>query len=268
VRRGRAFALAGAAAAGAAALVLVGVRTAGNEAAVDLLPNLDAAAPGELAGRSEETEEGRRFYLGFRSAAGNDGAGPLVLRAARPGPEQAGMALVQEIRRSEGPPRTVPLRERLRYVVSPTHEHWHLLGFMRYELRRGSGAPVRDRKTGFCLGDRHRLGIALPGGLSTPTFTDECGRDRPDLLRLRVGISVGYGDDYAPNLEGQEFDVTDLPAGRYLLVHRVNPTRSLQEADYADNASSLAFRLAWPRGRTLPPSVEVIARCPDSAACG
>ena len=35
-----------------------------------------------------------------------------------------------------------PRRRRLRYVVSPDHRHWHLLGFDRYELRR-AGQPGR-----------------------------------------------------------------------------------------------------------------------------
>jgi hypothetical protein len=268
VTRRRTLVLGTAAVAGAAALVLVGVRPLGDDP-VDLLPNLDAAAPGALEGRTDETTRGRRFYLGFGSAAGNIGDGPLVLDAERSGPDQPVLGLAQEIRRSDGELRSIELDETLRYVVSPDHSHWHLLGFMRYELRpAGGGRALRDRKTGFCLGDRHRLGIALPRGRSSPAFTDECGKNKPDLLALRVGISVGFGDDYAPNLEGQEFDVTDLPAGRYLLLHHVNPERVLLETDYGDNVSSMAFRLAWPRGRGLPPSVDVIERCPNSSTCG
>ena len=58
---------------------------------------------------------------------------------------------------------------KVRYVVSPDHRHWHLLGFDHYALRRpGSRAPVvRDRKTGFCLGDRYAVpGLRLPLGRS------------------------------------------------------------------------------------------------------
>jgi hypothetical protein len=127
---------------------------------------------------------------------------------------------------------------------------------------------IRDRKTGFCLGDRYRVRTALDNARDKPLYTDECGKNQPDLLSLRSGISVGYGDNYAPNLEGQEFDVTGLPAGRYLLVHRVNPERVLRESDYSDNVSSMLFELSWPRGRSQSPSVDVIERCPDTAACG
>ncbi|HEU0234981.1 MAG TPA: hypothetical protein VFR14_00930, partial [Candidatus Limnocylindrales bacterium] len=52
-----------------------------------------------------------------------------------------------------GSPRTVVAGVgTLRYVRSPDHRHWHLLGFDRYELRRADSgeAVVADRKSGFC----------------------------------------------------------------------------------------------------------------------
>ena len=250
-------------------VVVIGVIAAlraGGET-VDLLPNLDQAEPGDLRGRTEETPAGPRFFLGFESAAGNRGEGPLALVAARARTSEPRMGLAQEILRSDGRVRSVPLRAALRYVRSPTHAHWHLLGFMRYELR-GDRGTLRDRKTGFCLGDRYRLGLELLRAERSARYVDECGKSRPDLEELRVGISVGWGDDYAPHLEGQEFDVSTLPEGRYVLVHRVNPGRLLVESDYGDNVSSLAFVLSWPDGRERPPRVEVIARCADTAACG
>jgi hypothetical protein len=154
---------------------------------------------------------------------------------------------------------------RLRYVRSADHEHWHLLGFDRYELRAAGrrGALLRDRKTGFCLGDRYRIGgRRLPGQPLDPVLTGECGRDRPQLLRLRQGISVGYGDDYVPWLEGQRIDVTGLPPGRYRLVHRANPGGAIRETTLANNASSVVLRLE-PRRR----SVRVLAVCRDDAVC-
>ena len=79
------------------------------------------------------------------------------------------------------------------------------------------------------------------------------------------GISVGWGDNYVPHLEGQEFEITTLPAGRYVLVHSVNRARDLRESDYGDNTASMAFDLSWPRGRKLPPRIDVVARCPGTA---
>jgi hypothetical protein len=138
---------------------------------------------------------------------------------------------------------------------------------MRYELRSSGGErALRDKKTGFCLGDRYRA-AAVAGAVRSARFTDECGKNQPKLLRMREGISVGFGDDYKPHLEGQEFDVTTLPDGRYLLVHRVNPARRLLELDPSNNVASIAFDLSWPRGRKLPPRIDVAARCPGTATC-
>ena len=81
---------------------------------------------------------------------------------------------------------------------------------MRYELRRADGSLVGpDRKTGFCLGNRYEIRPHLerePG----PHFG--CGKNKPDALGVKR-ISVGYGDDYDAHLEGQEFEITGLPAG-------------------------------------------------------
>jgi hypothetical protein len=268
MRRGSLLTLAGAVILAGVVAAVVLMENGSSQATTDLLPNLDEAAPDELSGRSDLLATPRRFYLGFESAAGNVGKGPLVIDGSRPSRRASTMGLVQRIQRSDGTRRTVKIPARLRYVTSPTHSHWHLLAFMRYELRTATGERVRrDRKTGFCLGDRYSLPTRLPDAPMRARFTDECGRTRPDLLAIREGISVGFGDNYKPHLEGQEFDVTTLPAGRYVLVHRVNPQRLLRESDYTDNASSMAFDLSWPRGRDLPPRIDVVARCPDRASC-
>ena len=268
--RGRAALLAAAAllTVGIVAFVAHSITASDSRVTTDLLPNLRPAAPGALDGQTGPSPKGLAFYLGFASAAENVGAGPLVVLGRRPGAKQPQLGLRQEIGRSDGTIRSVPLAAKLRYVTSPDHAHWHLLGFMRYELRSADGATVlHDRKTGFCLGDRYRIDGALPGRSQTPRFSDECGKGAPGLMRIREGISPGWGDDYEPNLEGQEFDITSLPAGRYVLVHRVNPRRELRESSYADNVSSMALELSWPRGRKLPPSIDVIERCLGSATC-
>jgi hypothetical protein len=149
------------------------------------------------------------------------------------------------------------LRTPLRYVRSATHQHWHLAAFERYELRRAGALVGRDRKTGFCLNDAYET-RALN---RMPRWTGDCGARRPNARTIREGISPGFGDDYVPQREGQSIDVTGLPPGRYVLVHRANPGRALQERSYANNAASVAIDLRSHR-------VRVLARCPDSDTCG
>jgi hypothetical protein len=156
---------------------------------------------------------------------------------------------------------------RLRYVVSPDHRHWHLLGFDRYQLRRASAreAAVRDRKSGFCLGDRYRVtDRRLPAAPAEPRYTSRCGLAAPGLLGIQEGISVGYGDDYPANLEGQYLRLSGLRAGRYVLVHRVNGARRLRELDHGNNAASLLLQLRW---RADEPMVRILKRCPDTSRC-
>jgi hypothetical protein len=210
------------------------------------LPDLDQAPPQAVS----VVERNGRLLLVFGSAVDNVGPGELVVEARRVGGVMRTWQVVGGRRHA--------LAVSLRYAHSETHSHWHFPGFERYELRRRDGSLVgRDRKTGFCLRDAYETKPLN----DKPVWTGECARGRPDARSLRQGISVGFGDDYVPQKEGQSIDVTGLAAGRYVLVHRVNPDRVLRERSYVNNAASVLLEL---RGR----NVRVLARCADSALCG
>jgi hypothetical protein len=210
------------------------------------LPDLDQAPPQAV---SVVERDGHRLLV-FGSAVDNVGPSALVVEARRIG----GVMKTWQVVGSE----RYALRVTLQYVRSETHQHWHFPDFERYELRRLDGSLVgRDHKTGFCLRDAYET-KALN---REPVWTGECGRRRPGAVSVREGISAGFGDDYVPEKEGQSIDVTAVPAGRYVLVHRANPDRVLHEASYANNAASVLLELG--RGQ-----VRVLARCPDSARCG
>jgi hypothetical protein len=182
------------------------------------------------------------------------------------------MTAEQVIRLANGETTTRPDVGRFEYVTSESHEHWHLLPFMRYELRGAEDFKlvVRDEKTGFCLGDRYNVDPSsqLPGEPENSEWATNCGPAHPELLGLEEGISVGWGDVYEAWRDGQYLDLTGLKAGRYYLVHRVNPERLLEESSYGNNASSVLISLAWPSGKSEAPTVRVLRRCPNSARCG
>ena len=233
-----------------------------------LLPDLEQEQPSGLV-LTAHGKGGRapRYYLGFRSAVRNVGLGPLVINGRRSDRKTPTMTATQVVQRADGAADTVPGVGRLRYVVSPGHRHWHLLGFDRYSLRRagGGGTVRRDRKTGFCLGDRYRTRAALAGPApAMPTFTSNCGPRQPGRLSVSEGISVGYGDDYAANLEGQFLKVSGLPEGQYVLAHEVNASRLLRESSYDNNSASVLLALRWRGGK---PDVRVLASCEHTAAC-
>ena len=238
----------------------------------DVLPNLVQAAPSNVGVQTGRDHGRRWFHLGFDSATENRGAGWLRVRGFRTSASVPTMQVDQLVTRSDGSMRTVPGVGFMRYVVHRDHQHWHYVRFARYELRpAGSGARGRrDRKTGFCLGDRYRLSDAaqLPGYEARPGFTGRCGLRQPDLLEVFEGISTGYGDNYFAQLEGQYVDVTGLPAGRYRLLHTANPTGTLLETDYRDNVAAAVLRLSWPRGKQRRPRVRVLRRCDGRGRCG
>lgn len=64
---------------------------------------------------------------------------------------------------------------------------------------------------------------------------------------LREGISVGWGDDYAPHLEGQSIDIRR--ALRPLPHAHRQPDRTLTERSYANNRSALPVRIVRRPGR-------------------
>lgn len=232
----------------------------------ELLPDLEQKLPSGL----DVVQDVERFRLGFASRVSNVGAGPLVVSASRPNRATATMTARQRVRRGDGSERIGKIVGRLRYEHAETHSHWHLLPFEHYELRPAAeDRPLSQAlKQGFCLGDRYADSLAQT--LNAPAravFRHECGKGLTGLLRMREGISVGYGDNYKPHLEGQAFDITDLPTGDYVLANVVNRERRILESDYSNNAASLLVSLKWPNGPRDTPRVEILAECRSTDDC-
>lgn len=235
--------------------------------APERLPDLDEETPTRLTVR----EQDGRFRLGFRSSAVNVGKGPLFIKGRRSVRHPRRLEGEQVVARADGSTQTYPGIGLLRYERFKDHEHFHLLGFARYELRRPGGALARpDLKQGFCLADSfRRRGIRNPPQKVYDVGYDDtdCGKRRPRANYVEEGISVGWGDDYDPHLEGQQIDVTDLRGGIYLLVHHVNPDRQLRESSYANNSASVRIHLGWPGGHRSLPRVTVLRRCSSRPTC-
>lgn len=248
-----------------AALAAGAVYVLRDDGPAEFLPDLDQAVPSELA----IVQAGDTYRLTFASAVDNVGRGPLLIEGERSGPAEPAMRVRQLVRRTDGTTREREVDGEMRYVESETHAHWHLLDFDRYEVRHAADGTLAgpDEKTGFCLGDRYETDprTRLEGEPEEPVWTEQCGSDQPGLLSVREGISPGYGDDYVPELEGQYVDVTQVAAGRYVLVHRANPERVLEESDYANNAASVLLQLRRTTGEV--PTIRLLARCPDSDRC-
>ena len=226
----------------------------------ELLPDLDQRAPSGLS----IAGWGGRYRLGFTSATDNVGRGPVWIRGSRTGSE---MRADQLIERRSGGTRLVRGVGRIRFDGS--HNHWHLMRFQQFELRRASDFSllVRDRKTGFCLGDHYGLARSRVTGFRGPRFFGNCAPGDRRRASLEMGTSIGYTDRYPAHFHGQNLDLTGVPAGIYVLVHRANPSGRIRELRYDNNAASLRIRIAWPNGRRSAPTVRVLRTCQGSEHC-
>lgn len=250
----------------------------------------DATAPNGECIRSGSIGAVR---LRFTTAEDNIGDGPLLLFGHRD-PSSSTMYVKQGFQSGRHGP--IPgsyaearqqTQNSMYYEPAPMHQHWHLMGFERMQLRtpRG-GTVVTDRKNGFCLGDRYGVGDAhnLPNAVrdsNTPeyrlsTYLQEnmCAPKDSSVTEVKVGISVGSGDDYQYDVDFQWLDITRVPSGTYDLVNTVNSNRTLHETDYGNNSSSMAISIQWP-GRaanppaeiTAPPVVSLLRGCPGQEHC-
>jgi hypothetical protein len=204
---------------------------------------------------------GGRYKLGFTSAVDNIGRGPVWIRGTRAGRT---MTVRQLVRVTGGGLEAHVDAGLLRYTWSSSHTHWHLTHFERYELRRARDFALvgRDRKSGFCLADHY--GTARRTRPAPPFFLGNCAQGAPGARRVEQGSSVGYTDRYPAHFHGQNVDLTGVPAGVYVLVHRANPDRWLRERSYGNNTASVRLRLTRVGG---VPQVRVVRSCEGAERC-
>jgi hypothetical protein len=234
-----------------------------------------------------------RWAIRFSSVVDNKGRGPLVIKAHRARVGQPCAPTTEPTNRCEvgdmtadqlvvlANGKTRRYRNVGRVYFDELHYHWHLRNAERYELRNAAGRNVtRDAKTGFCFGDRltskARKPVHYPGletGLTTCRYgSSDPKTDGRRALTLTEGISAGWSDDY-PNVEngkplqGQQLELTGLPAGNYVLVNRANATGKFRETTKKDNATSALFALSWPDGTDQKPVVKILRHCVGKATC-
>jgi len=235
-----------------------------------LLPDFNIVTPQGLLTRRTFESGNAKWKLGFISAVYNQGAGPAIVHGERSIREPDQMTAQQVIMRPDGSTVTLQDVGRIRYDVEPTHAHWHLQRFMTYELRRVSDYKLMrpDEKRGFCLGDRFRVPKAkYPRTPRTKVYTFDCEGKNPAAATVDEGMSVGWGDDYTQLRDGQQIDITGIPAGEYYLVNRVNASRRLKESSYGNNTSSIRVRLEWPGGPRQRPTMAIVAACTNTDRC-
>ena len=102
------------------------------------------------------------------------------------------------------------------------HDHWHVQEMMRYDLW-GDAGTYRGAKVGFCFLDSDPWQLSLPGASASSFYRGSWCATTPNALSNRMGISIGWGDEYEWYLAYQWVDVTGMPAGDYWVRAKVDP---------------------------------------------
>jgi hypothetical protein len=188
--------------------------------------------------------------LRFTTRILNRGAGPLEIRGQRACSGQAcpTMNAVQRIYRSDGS-FVRHAQGKLRYA-GDGHNHWHVQRMQLYELlplgpggRPWPGArPLRGAKVGFCFFDIYRW---FPGDAGSPGARQyqESGCGTRGSVNARVGLSVGWMDEYPWHFAYQWIDISGLPAGSFRVCVTADPLGRYIETSEANNQSWANVRI-------------------------
>ena len=148
-----------------------------------------------------------------------------------------------------GPPQT----GNSQFVFDQCHGHWHYAGYASYELYDSLQQPLSvGFKNGFCVLD-----------LSCFSGTAKYGCSN-------MGISAGCADTYSAGLSCQWIDITNVPAGRYTLVVKVNWDQSPDklgrvEQRFDNNVGYVCLNIS--RNAINVPSVTVLPACVPIVDC-
>lgn len=128
------------------------------------------------------------------------------------------------------------------YHFSECHMHYHFDGYVEYALLDGDDELSGGHKQAFCLVDWRSWAWPWLEG------KEDMG-DEGYYNCFNQGISRGWEDVYAADLECQWVDITDVPPGDYTLRIEVNPpppsseTRLLIERNYDNNVLEVPVQI-------------------------
>ena len=183
-----------------------------------------------------------RTHIRFSNATANIGLGKLHLFGVLPPNGDGTQNVMQRIWRDDG-----SFFDRLAgaFVYHEEHGHVHFEDWALYRLRivtagGGVGAIlVQGAKTSFCILDGLVHDSSLPGYPSSPQY-GSCGGSGFQ------GLSVGWADLYSKGLEGQNLDITGIPAGQYWLESEADPEDNILEVNEANNVARILVTIGNP----------------------
>jgi hypothetical protein len=214
--------------------------------ATDRLPDLRMA---QLRDFGTSTSNGRRL-LRLTTIILNSGDGQFELAGRRSSTGVSAMTVRQRIYDSAGGSREISTSGQGRYA-GDGHSHWHIQNVSTMQLLAGNGGSVKaGSKVGFCFFDTNLFYPDLPRSPSSPVYRGSgCGSS--SSLRVKMGVSVGWGDKYQYSLPYQWIDITGVPSGTYTVRAIVDSQNYYRETNDANNCS-------WTRLRLTSSGVQIV----------
>lgn len=264
-----------------ATLLLTSPAAAG-PAFVEELPDLRMLAPDDVRvcgweppARPEDTFQSEiclpatsdNRWLRFSSLLMNVGHGTFRVVAERASTAVNHMQATQWIRKPHRQWRKVATGATLAWAQEEDgHPHWHTQGMERYRLFKlpspfAGGAKV-GVKRGYCFFDGMFVRPGLAYARTSPLYSFlDCGLLglSEDALRLRVGLSVGWGDEYPWNYAGQRIDISGVADGEYLLCLSADPTDEFVELSDTNNEAWARIELTTQESPSYTVKVKVLA---------
>lgn len=200
-----------------------------------LMPDIVSTPPQDLTIKEIDGEK----YLLFTASYWNKGRGPLDLIAD---PKTKGITgdhernVYQRIYSLDG-----DYTERLsgKFLWHAPHLHYHFQDFAVYTLEPANGGPLapskQSQKSTYCVRDTEPVDLAHPGAQKSAAYAT-CGKERQ-------GISPGWADSYYYTYVDQRFNVTNLPAGEYVLKVAINPLDRFDEITKDNNVGEVRINL-------------------------
>jgi hypothetical protein len=196
-----------------------------------LLPDLSVAPFNIVTGSL--SDEGRKS-LRFGVTIINVGEGDFLLRARRSNFLASDWSVTQRIE-EQGGGYTEKLSSATLVYGGDGHDHWHIPEVESHRLETPDGKVLGEVvKNGFCFFDTNVVTPSVAGAPSNPVYEPrDCGK--PLDSHVRMGLSVGWGDEYPWHLFQQEIDITNVPPGRYRLTATADPFGWFDELDESNN---------------------------------
>ena len=201
----------------------------------DVLPDLSMAKLTDL--QVTRFSDGRTV-LRYSTTIVNVGAGPFELHGSR---TPTAFNLAQRIFDSGGSFRDVLTPGSLVFG-GDGHNHWHVRDLVTSELAHNGNQAGTNTKRGFCFWDNIKYRLTMPGAPRSALYQSTgCGTLDSDTVSM--GLSVGWGDEYAATLPDQFIDITNLALGRYQLIVTADSQNLFAETNELNNLTWVDLQL-------------------------